>query len=391
MYDAIVIGAGMAGAVAARILAEEQGKTVLVLEKRAHIGGNCYDRVDPHGIRVHMYGPHIFHTDNAEVFRWLSRFTRWRLFDHQVAAHAGGRLLPLPFNLNALELVCGKEQALVLEEKLRAAFGYGSRVNVLELLRGSDPQLKALAEYIYENIFLYYTIKQWGLKPEEIDPGVVGRVPVVISRDNRYFTDRYQGVPEPGYTELFGRILDHPNINVITGTEAGSLLRISPDRGRIFFKDREFPGPVIYTGPGDELFGFREGRLPYRTVHFEFEYYDRPDFQGRSVINYTGKESFTRITEFKHLTGQAAAGTTIAREYAAAYTGENGEVPCYAIENEKNKRLYRKYADLAGRVKGLYLLGRLAEYKYYNMDRVAAGALALARSLADSAGKPDPA
>lgn len=381
MYDAIVIGAGIAGAAAARILAEEQGKRVLVLEKKDHIGGNCYDGEDEAGILVHWYGPHIFHTDDEEVYQWLSRFTEWRSFGHEVVARVGERLLPVPFNLNTLKLVYGEEKAASLEKKLTDAFGFGARVPILKLREQQDPELRDIADYVYENVFLRYTMKQWGQTPEEIDPAVTGRVPVVISYDNRYFSDRYQGVPAGGFTLMFEKMLDHPNIEVRRKTNAKDVLSIDEEAGRLFFEGEEYGGAVIYTGPADELFDCRFGRLPYRSLRFDFEHYEREDYQGHSVVNYTVSEDYTRITEFKHLTGQKAEGTTIVKEYPFAYTGAEGEIPYYAIMNEENNTLYQKYADLAGKINRFYLLGRLAEYKYYNIDAMAARAAALARSL----------
>ena len=382
MYDAIVIGSGIAGAAAARILAEEQKKSVLVLEKKAHIGGNCYDEEDRYGVLVHRYGPHIFHTSDEEVYAWLSRFTDWYSFGHQVVAKVGEELIPVPFNLNTLKQVYGEEKAAVLEKKLIETFGEGARVPILKLREQQDPEIQAIADYVYENIFLRYTMKQWGQKPEEIDPAVTGRVPVVISHDNRYFGDKYQGMPKDGYTPMFEKILDHPLIEVQIGVDAKEVLKLSEDTGKALLHGEEFAGSVVYTGPVDELFGCRFGRLPYRSLQFEFEHLDIPDYQGHSVVNYTVSEDFTRITEFKHLTGQKTEGTTIVREYPFAYTGAEGEIPYYAIMNPENNKLYEKYAALTGQFPNFHLLGRLAEYKYYNIDAMAARAIALARSLA---------
>ena len=382
MYDCIIIGSGVAGAAAARVLAEEQNKKVLVLEKKNHIGGNCYDGPDDYGILVHWYGPHIFHTGNEEVYQWFSRFTDWYLFGHEVVARVGDKLLPVPFNLNTLKMVYGEEKAAVLEKKLVDTFGFGARVPILKLREQQDEELRAIADFVYENVFLRYTMKQWGQTPEEIDPAVTGRVPVVISYDNRYFGDKYQGMPLDGFTPMFEKILDHPNIEVRTNTNAKDVLVISEEDGKVLFEGQEFPGTVIYTGPVDELFDCRFGRLPYRTLRFDFEHYDRPDYQGHSVVNYTVSEDYTRITEFKYLTGQKADTTTIVKEYPFAYTGAEGEIPYYAIMNEENNALYQRYADLTAKLPDFHLLGRLAEYKYYNIDAMAAKAIALARSLA---------
>jgi UDP-galactopyranose mutase len=380
MYDVIIVGAGIAGATAARILAEKGNRKVLVVERRAHIGGNCYDRPDEYGVLIHEYGPHIFHTGDEAVREFLSRFTDWYDFGHEVVAKVGDQLIPVPFNLNTLHLVFEPEKADRLEKKLIEEYGEGSRVPIMKLRESGDPDVREIAEYVYRNIFLKYTMKQWGQTPEEISPEVTGRVPVVISRDNRYFKDKYQSVPKDGFTPMFERMLDHPNIEVRTGTECRQLLTFGEQE--ILFKGERFDGEVIYTGALDELFDCRYGRLPYRSLDFKFEHLKQDSFQGRSVVNYTVSEDFTRITEFKFLTGQADAdGTTIVREYPFAYTGAEGEIPYYAILNEENQALYGRYQALTESYHGFYLLGRLAEYKYYNIDAMTAKAMELAEAL----------
>ena len=379
MTDCVVIGAGIAGSVIARELAERGGLRVSVLEKRGHIGGNCYDAPDEYGVLVHLYGPHIFHTELSHVYAYLSRFTRWHAFEHKVAARVGDRLLPVPFNLNALHMVYDGEKAARLEAKLRALFGDGARVPILKLRAVQDPELVALADYVYETVFLRYTMKQWGQTPEEISPEVTGRVPIVISRDDRYFHDPWQGVPLEGYARLFEALLTHPNITVQLNTDAKARLRLT--EGGVTLDDASFDRPVIYTGPVDELLDSRFGPLPYRSLDFAFEHYDMPDYQGRAVVNYTVSEPFTRITEFKHLTGQHAPGTTIAKEYPRAYTGAPGQLPYYAIMNSENEALYARYVRALAPYKNLHLLGRLAEYKYYNIDAMVDKALRLAHTL----------
>ena len=383
-YDAVIVGAGYAGTVCARALAEK-GKRVLVAERRPHVGGNAYDRLDDAGALIHQYGPHIFHTNNKTVFDWLSRFTRWRDYQHRVIANIpdekGGRMTyPVPFNLTSLETAFGAEEGKRLGDKLIAAYGAEKKVTILELRQNADPEIAALADYVYNHVFVRYTMKQWGQKPEEIDPNTTARVPVFLSRDDRYFQDTYQGMPLEGYTPMFEQMLDHPNITVELGRDALSSLDVSGDKVR--WEGEEFTGPVIYTGQADELFGFRFGPLPYRTLDFGFETLLQEDFQGYGTVNYTVDQDYTRITEFKHMTGQICPGrTTIVKEYSRAYEGKEGEIPYYAIINPENNALYGRYAALAQRFGNLHLLGRLAEYKYYNMDAIAARALELAETL----------
>ena len=383
-FDCLIIGAGMAGAVCARELAERGGQRVLVLERRDHVGGNAYDCFDEAGVLIHRYGPHIFHTNDRRVFAFLSRFTDWRNYEHQVVANIpadGGRLeMPVPFNLISMEKAFGKERADSLSRRLIAAYGAEKKVTILELRKNADPEIAALADYVYEHVFVHYTMKQWGQRPEEIDPNTTARVPVFLSEDCRYFQDACQGMPQEGYTPMFERMLDHPDITVELGVDAAS--RVTLDDGQVLLDGRPFAGTVIYPGAADELFGCRYGRLPYRTLNFEFETHPVDFWQSHGTVNYTVDQDYTRITEFKYLTGQELPGlTTTMKEYSAAYTGGAGEVPYYAIINEENNALYARYRAEADRFPRLHLLGRLAEYKYYNMDAIAARALALCDDL----------
>ena len=359
-YDCLVIGAGFAGAVAARELAQRGNRRVLVLERRDHIAGNAYDCLDQAGVLIHQYGPHIFHTDSRRVYEWLCQFTQWRDYQHRVVANVHGTLMPVPFNLTSLELAFGPERAARLEKKLVDTYGAEKKVTILELRRNDDPEIAQLADYVYENVFLHYTMKQWDQSPEEIDPNTTARVPVFLSRDDRYFQDPWQGMPLEGYTPMFQAMLDHPNITVELGVA----------------------GTVIYTGAVDELFGCRFGRLPYRTLDFQFETHPVDFYQSHGTVNYTVSEPWTRITEFKYLTGQDLPGrTTIAKEISRAYTGAPGETPYYAIICPENNALYERYRALAGAYPDFHLLGRLAEYKYYNMDAIVARALDLCDRL----------
>lgn len=379
MYDSIVIGCGFAGAVAARELAEQKGERVLIIESRDHIGGNCYDKKDEYGILIHQYGPHIFHTNSKRVYEYLSRFTKWYEFDHEVVGKIHGRELPIPFNLNSLEMVYG-DRAPALEKKLVERFGEGARVPILELMNHEDDDLKEIAAYVYENVFLKYTMKQWGKSPKDIDPAVSGRVPVLLSRDNRYFQDTYQGIPLEGYTAVFEKLLAHDGIDVRLGCQGKDVLRLDPDGEiKIYFEEEPFTGKIIFTGALDEFFDCCYGRLPYRSLDFKFEHYDKPFYQSHGVVNYTVSEDFTRITEFKYLSGQMdAEDTTIVKEYPMAYTGGQGQIPYYAINNAENDALYEKYKGIVDHIPGFYLLGRLAEYKYYNIDAIIDRALDLA-------------
>ncbi len=362
--DTIVIGTGFAGATAARILAEK-GKQVLLFEKHDHVGGNAYDCTDEHGILVHQYGPHIFHTNHKDIFDFLSRFTAWYKYEHKVLANVKNMQIPVPFNLNSLKMVFPQEFDK-LTKILINHFGYGKKITILELRNSKVKEVEKIADYVYENIFLHYTRKQWGLKPEEIDKNITARVPLFFSEDDRYFQDEYQYMPKYGYTALFKNMLTHENIHLVLNTDGLSAIHL--EDGEIYFKDKKFLGMLVYTGSVDEIFNYQYGHLPYRTIKFIFENYPIERFQDCGTVNYTVDRSYTRITEFKHLTGQRANTTTILKEYPTQYTKKQNQVPCYPITSLKNSELYRKYTTLAKAYPKLFLLGRLAEYQYFDMD-----------------------
>ncbi len=378
MYNCVVIGAGFAGAVLGRQLAEK-GKKVLIIEQRSHIGGNAYDELDEHGILIHKYGPHIFHTNLKEVYDYLSKFTRWYDYSHEVVGNVYGQLIPVPFNLNSIEMVYGAEKGARLMEKLIKEYGEGNRVPILELRKHTDKEIQEVAQYVYENVFLKYTMKQWGQTPEEIDSSVSGRVPVLLSYDNRYFQDMYQGMPLEGYTRLFENLLDHENIEVRLNTPAHEVIEIKDNK--VLFEREEFSGQVVFTGALDEFFDCKYGRLPYRSLIFKSEFYEEKPYQSHGVVNYTVTEEYTRITEYSYLTGQDVEGTSIMKEYPIPYQGAPGEIPYYAILSEENQRLYEKYTDEVKNIPGFYLLGRLAEYKYYNIDAIVDRALTLSGEM----------
>lgn len=376
--DVIIVGAGFAGAVAARQFAD-MGKNVLVIERRNHIGGNAYDFYNQDSILVHRYGPHIFHTDNDKVFNYLSRFTRWRGYKHKVGANISGNIMPVPFNFKALEKAFAF-QAEQLKEKLLFEFDNRKKITIHELRQSNDSDLKKIGDYIYNNYFDYYSRKQWGEHFKELDPATFERVPVVLSYDDHYFQDKWQGVPEEGYTKMFENILTHSNIDIKLGTDSKDLITLK--NGNIFYKGKLFSGKVIYTGSIDELFDYKFGDLPYRTLDFKFETHQDKYYQEYAVVNYTVDQPYTRITEYKHLTGQKLdSHTTIAKEYPGEFSKENGDIPYYPIPADKSRDLYKKYLQIANRYSSLYLLGRLAEYKYYDMDIVVENALKLSKNV----------
>lgn len=385
-HDAVVVGAGFAGAVVARELAERGGMSVLLVEARSHVGGNAYDHRDDAGILVHEYGPHIFHTDDRRVFDYLSRFTEWRDYEHRVLADVHGQLMPVPFNLTSLRLAFGDARAESLTNRLIDVFGRERKVPIIDLRAQDDAELAEVADYVYRNVFLYYTQKQWGVKPEEVDPSVTARVPVFISEDDRYFQDAYQGMPAQGYTALFSRLLEHPRIELILETDARSVLELVfeddvPEARlqEVRVGGEAHDGPIIYTGPLDQLFDLRFGQLPYRSLDFVFETHPIDWHQPCGTVNYTVSEDYTRITEFKHLTGQDCPGaTTIMKEYPRAFEDATTQVPYYAILSDENRVHYERYLALTSNLRHFHPLGRLAEYRYYNMDVIVGRALALA-------------
>ena len=361
-YDTLVVGAGFAGAVLAERLASDSGQRVLVVDRRPHIGGNAYDEHDAAGVLIHRYGPHIFHTNSADVFDYLSRFTEWRPYEHRVLASVDDKLVPMPINRTTLNALYG----LSLKDDAEAAAFLASRAESVEDIRTSeDVVVAAVGRDLYETFFRGYTRKQWGLDPSELDRAVTARVPTRTSTDDRYFTDKFQAMPANGYTRMFEAMLDHPGITLDLGVEYRDVIdRIDVDH-------------IVFTGPIDEYFDFRFGKLPYRSLQFRHETHDVAQFQPVAVVNYPDEAvPQTRITEYKHLTGQLHAKTSISYEFPSA----EGD-PYYPIPRPENQALFKRYEALADAEEGVTFVGRLATYRYYNMDQVVGQALATYRRM----------
>lgn len=363
--DWLIVGAGFTGGVLAERIASQLQQTVVLMDQRSHIGGNAYDLHDANGVLIHQYGPHIFHTNAKHVWDYLSRFTAWRPYYHEVLAVVDGKQVPVPFNFNSLDALFPAAYAGKMADLLVKQHGFGVKVPILKLRESADGDLKFLADYIYDKVFHQYTLKQWNLTPEELGPSVTARVPIYLSRDNRYFQDIYQGMPAQGYTELFRRMLDSPRIRLLLNTPFQDV------QNEIQYKR------LIFTGPIDEYFAGMHGELPYRSLRFEFQYRAEDRVQATGTVNYPNEYDFTRITEFKHLTGQRCHGSTVVEEYPQAYKrGEND--PYYPIPKEEYRELYRRYRDEADKLKGSVIFaGRLGDYQYYNMDQAVARALSL--------------
>lgn len=356
MYDYLIVGAGFAGCVLAERIANQLGKNVLIVEKRDHIGGNSYDFYNEHGLLLHKYGPHYFRTNNKKVFEYLSQFTSWHYYQYEILASVDGQLLPIPINLDTINKLYGLSlSCFELEE-----FFDKVRETVQEIRTSEDVIVAQVGRELYEKFFKNYTKKQWKLDPSELEKSVCARIPIRTNRDGRYFSDKYQAMPKYGYTNMFKKMISHPKIHLLLKTDYKEIVNLIPYNN------------MIYTGPIEEFFDYKYGRLPYRSLRFEFETIDQEFYQPVSQVNYPNDYDFTRIVEIKHATGQKHHKTTIVREYPS----DQGD-PYYPIPREENRLLYEKYRKLADKLKNIYFIGRLANYKYYNMDEVVSLAMEL--------------
>ena len=381
MKKALVVGLGFAGSVLARQLAEA-GFSVLAYEKRSHIAGNMYEEDRPNGVRVHVYGPHIFHTNSTAVLDYLSRYSDFYPYTHRVLGKLQGQLVPIPFNFQSIDTLFPTAKAEHLKQILTSSFGDRDRVFISELLSHADPEISELGRFVYEYVFVHYTAKQWGVPVEQVDSSVINRVPVMLGTDDRYFSDSIQSMPTDGFTRLFENLLDHPNIQIQLQTDASDHLQLDAAAHTLLLHGMPFPGPVCYSGPVDELFDMQLGPLPYRSLDMQFEDLPVDSFQPAAVVNYPNEEAFTRITEFKKLTMQVVPGrTSVLREYPMPYKPGQTMSPYYPIADKANQERYNAYLDRSRAYTNLYLCGRLAEYRYYNMDAVVERALLTATQI----------
>ncbi|WP_437605252.1 UDP-galactopyranose mutase [Sorangium sp. So ce834] len=355
MFDALIVGAGFAGSVLAERLASQMNKSVLLCDKRPHIGGNAYDYYDDAGVLIHKYGPHIFHTASPRIFRYLSQFTEWRPYEHRVLAHVDDKLVPFPINVDTVNALYGTSYSPAEVE----AFFTRVAEPIKHCRTSEDAVVSKVGRELYEKFFRNYTRKQWGLDPSELDASVASRVPARTSYDSRYFTDEFQAMPLRGYTRMFENMLDHKKIRILLNTDYRDVMN------EVSFRE------MIYTGPVDAFFDFRYGKLPYRSLEFKFETHDTETFQPGAVVNYPNEHAYTRITEFKYLTGQQHPRTSVVYEFPRA----EGD-PYYPVPRPENAELYRKYKALADATPNVRFVGRLATYRYYNMDQVVGQALA---------------
>jgi len=364
--DCLIIGCGLSGCVVARHLAE-QGKQVTIWERRTHIGGNMYDYVDEHGFLVQQYGPHIFHTKDKKLYDYMCRFEQWQAFKLVCGAAWDGKYTPTPFNFTTIDTFYPAEQADVLKKKLQEAFPGRETATVVEVLEHPDADIRGYAEFLFENDYAPYTAKQWGITAKEIDPSVLQRVPLRFSYGQGYFDDPYEAMPEHSFTTFFENLLDHPNIKVELGVEALERLRVEDNT--LLLDGEKVSIPMVYTGALDELFDCVYGKLPYRSLCFEWKYSEEDSIQDAPVVAYPKESGYTRITEFKKLPAQEGKGSSYALEFPLPYQEGTEMEPYYPVLTDASQDQYAKYKALADKIPNLVCCGRLADFKYYNMDQ----------------------
>lgn len=376
--DCLVIGCGLSGAVIARNLAE-RGKQVVIWERRDHVGGNMYDYVDSHGILVQKYGPHIFHTADKNLYDYMCRFEQWQDYKLTCGAVWDGKYTPTPFNFTTIDTFYPADKAESLKQKLSEAFAGRETATVVEVLGHPDEEIRDYARFLFENDYAPYTAKQWGVDPSEIDVSVLKRVPLRFSYDQGYFSDAYEAMPVHSFTSFFEKLLDHPNIQIKLGVEAMEHLKAEGDH--LLLDGKKVLVPVVYTGALDELFECVHGRLPYRSLRFEWKYEDKDSLQEAPVVAYPKESGFTRISEYKKLPVQNVHGTSYALEYPLPYKEGEKMEPYYPVLTETSQKQYAKYQAMADRIPNLIYCGRLADFKYYNMDQALERALSICRGL----------
>ncbi len=376
-YDAIVVGSGFTGSVVARKLAEDYNKKVLVVERRKSISGNMYDEYDQYGILIQKYGPHVFHTNNKEVYEYVSKFCDWIPYEHSSKVKIDGVILDSPFNFNTIDKFYSEKDAQNLKNVLKKYYGEQEIVTVIELLENPIESIQEYGKFLFEKDYRPYTAKQWGISPEEIDVSVLKRCPVFLSYRTRYLNEAYECMPKEGFYKLFCNMLDHPNIQIQTDKDILDSLEIDFTENNILYDGETLDIPVIYTGAIDELLGYKFGALPYRSLKFEWKYYDMKSYQEASIVTYPQEKGFTRITEYTKMPIQDVGDkTVIAIEYPIPFRQDDETLePYYPVINDENNMLYEKYLEITSKINNLIVCGRLGDYKYYNMDQSVARAL----------------
>ena len=378
MRQALIVGCGLSGAVIARELAEK-GYRVKIFEKRNHIGGNMYDHIDEHGILVHNYGPHTFHTNNKELYDYMCKYSEWDEFHLTCGAEVNEICTPTPFNYTTIDDFYSEEEADILKKEIEKTFSGRTEATVVEALSCGNKMVEDYAKFLFDNDYSLYSAKQWGVSPSEIDPSILKRVPLRFNYDIGYFNDKYQVMPRVSFTHFFENLLNHQNIDVRLNVDALSHIKIKDDQ--VYLDDELIDYPVIYTGPLDELFACCYGELPYRSLRFEWKYEEKDSFQDMPVVAYPQAKDYVRIIEYKKLPSQKVKGTTIEIEYSLPYKNDQKCEPYYPLLTKESQDMYVKYKDKANKIKNLYICGRLGNFKYYNMDQALEVALKLAKDV----------